>query len=63
MPHMRPSRVLAKLRAGEVATSFKLNFADARAAERRLELITSGGRTERRRPAAAAATPLRDLRA
>ncbi|MHB9025002.1 MAG: HpcH/HpaI aldolase family protein [Armatimonadota bacterium] len=30
---MRPSRVLAKLRAGEVAVSFKLNLADARAAE------------------------------
>ena len=30
---MRPSRVLAKLRAGEVASCFKLNLADARAAE------------------------------
>ena len=30
---MRPSRVLAKLRAGEVATCFKLNLADARAME------------------------------
>ncbi len=30
---MRPSRVLQKLRAGEVATSFKLNLADARAVE------------------------------
>jgi 4-hydroxy-2-oxoheptanedioate aldolase len=30
---MRPSRVLAKLRSGQVATSFKLNLADARAAE------------------------------
>lgn len=33
MPSMRPSRVLAKLRAGEVVTVFKLNLADARAAE------------------------------
>ncbi len=31
--HMRPSRVLAKLRAGAVANCFKLNLADARAAE------------------------------
>ena len=31
--HMRPSRVLAKLRAGEVASCFKLNVADARAVE------------------------------
>ena len=31
--HMRPSRVLAKLRAGEVASCFKLNLADARAVE------------------------------
>lgn len=30
---MRPSRVLAKLRSGQVATCFKLNLADARAAE------------------------------
>jgi 4-hydroxy-2-oxoheptanedioate aldolase len=30
---MRPSRVLAKLRAGEMATCFKLNLADARAVE------------------------------
>ena len=30
---MRPSRVLSKLRSGEVATCFKLNLADARAAE------------------------------
>ncbi len=30
---MRPSRVLAKLRAGQVATCFKLNLADARAME------------------------------
>jgi 4-hydroxy-2-oxoheptanedioate aldolase len=30
---MRPSRVLAKLRSGQVATAFKLNLADARAAE------------------------------
>ncbi len=30
---MRPSRVLAKLRAGDVATCFKLNLADARAME------------------------------
>jgi 4-hydroxy-2-oxoheptanedioate aldolase len=30
---MRPSCVLAKLRSGQVATSFKLNLADARAAE------------------------------
>ncbi len=30
---MRPSKVLAKLRAGEVVNCFKLNFADARAAE------------------------------
>jgi len=30
---MRPSRVLKKLRAGQVATCFKLNLADARAAE------------------------------
>jgi len=30
---MRPSRVLAKLRAGGVATCFKLNLADARAME------------------------------
>ena len=31
--HMRPSRVLAKLRAGEVACMTKLNLADARAFE------------------------------
>ena len=31
--HMRPSRVLAKLRAGQVAACFKLNLADARAVE------------------------------
>jgi 4-hydroxy-2-oxoheptanedioate aldolase len=31
--NMRPSRVLAKLRAGETAIAFKLNLADARAAE------------------------------
>lgn len=31
--HMRPSRVLAKLRAGEVVNCFKLNLADARAVE------------------------------
>ena len=30
---MRPSRVLQRLRAGEVASCFKLNLADARAAE------------------------------
>ena len=30
---MRPSRVLKKLRSGQVATCFKLNLADARAAE------------------------------
>lgn len=30
---MRPSRVLKKLRAGEVASCFKMNLADARAAE------------------------------
>lgn len=30
---MRPSRVLQKLRAGEVVSCFKLNLADARAAE------------------------------
>ena len=30
---MRPSRVLAKLRAGQVASCFKLNLADARAVE------------------------------
>ena len=30
---MRPSRVLAKLRAGEVVSCFKLNLADARAME------------------------------
>ena len=30
---MRPSRVLAKLRAGEVVSCFKLNLADARAVE------------------------------
>jgi 4-hydroxy-2-oxoheptanedioate aldolase len=30
---MRPSRVLARLRAGDIATCFKLNLADARAAE------------------------------
>ena len=30
---MRPSRVLAKLRAGEVASCFKINLADARAVE------------------------------
>ena len=30
---MRPSRVLARLRAGEVASCFKLNLADARAVE------------------------------
>jgi 4-hydroxy-2-oxoheptanedioate aldolase len=30
---MRPSRVLARLRAGEVTSCFKLNLADARAAE------------------------------
>ncbi len=30
---MRPSRVLAKLRNGEVATCTKLNLADLRAAE------------------------------
>lgn len=33
MPSMRPSRVLAKLRAGEVVNVFKLNLADSRAAE------------------------------
>ena len=32
-PHMRPSRVLAKLRAGEVVISFKHNFCDPRIAE------------------------------
>ena len=32
-PKMRPSRVLAKLRAGEVATCIKLNLADPRVAE------------------------------
>jgi 4-hydroxy-2-oxoheptanedioate aldolase len=32
-PHMRPSRVLAKLRAGGVASCFKLNLADVRATE------------------------------
>ncbi|MCF7855370.1 MAG: aldolase [Candidatus Pacebacteria bacterium] len=32
-PRMRPSRVLAKLRAGEVANCFKLNLADVRATE------------------------------
>ena len=31
---MRPSRVLRKLRAGQIAYSVKLNLADARAAER-----------------------------
>ncbi len=31
--NMRPSKVLRKLRAGEVASCFKLNLADARAAE------------------------------
>jgi 4-hydroxy-2-oxoheptanedioate aldolase len=31
--NMRPSRVLAKLRAGDVVSSFKLNLADARAME------------------------------
>lgn len=31
--HMRKSRVLAKMRAGKVATSIKLNMADARIAE------------------------------
>ncbi len=31
--NMRPSRVLAKLRKGQVASCVKLNFADARAAE------------------------------
>ena len=31
--HMRPSRTLAKLRAGAVASCFKLNLADARAME------------------------------
>lgn len=30
---MRPSRVLAKLRGGEVVSCFKLNFSDARAVE------------------------------
>lgn len=30
---MRPSRVLARLRAGDIATCFKLNLMDARAAE------------------------------
>jgi len=30
---MRPSRTLAKLRAGGIASCFKLNLADARAAE------------------------------
>jgi len=33
VPQMRPSRVLAKLRAGEMATCFKLNLADARVVE------------------------------
>jgi 4-hydroxy-2-oxoheptanedioate aldolase len=32
-PQMRPSRVLAKLRAGKMATCFKLNLADARVVE------------------------------
>ncbi len=32
-PRMRPSRVLRKLRNGEVASCFKLNLADARAVE------------------------------
>lgn len=31
--NMRPSRVLARLRAGEVASCFKVNLADARAVE------------------------------
>ena len=31
--HMRPSRVLKKLRAGEVATSIKINLADPRVTE------------------------------
>ena len=31
--HMRPSRVLAKLRAGEVANCFKINLADSRSIE------------------------------
>lgn len=33
LPRMRPSRVLAKLRAGEVVSCFKHNLADARALE------------------------------
>ncbi len=33
MPQMRRSRVLEKLRAGKVASSFKLNFSDGRVAE------------------------------
>jgi 4-hydroxy-2-oxoheptanedioate aldolase len=33
LQHMRPSRVLAKLRAGQMASCFKLNLADARAME------------------------------
>jgi 4-hydroxy-2-oxoheptanedioate aldolase len=33
MLQMRPSRVLRRLRAGEVASSFKLNLIDARSAE------------------------------
>jgi len=33
MRKMRPSRVLAKLRAGEVATCFKINLSDARVVE------------------------------
>lgn len=31
--HLRPSRVLARLRAGEVATAIKINLADPRVAE------------------------------
>lgn len=32
-PHMRPSRLLRKLRAGQIAHSLKLNLTDGRAAE------------------------------
>jgi 4-hydroxy-2-oxoheptanedioate aldolase len=32
-PSMRPSRVLARLRAGEVASCFKINLSDPRAVE------------------------------
>ena len=39
---MRPSRVLQKLRACEVVSCFKLNLADARAAE--ISAMAAGGR-------------------